>query len=496
MSIDFKNSLPSDLNDAVKPAKAGDGLPLCIDLDGTLVRSDTLHEAIISTVLADWTNLLRIPVWLGRGRAAFKHEIGKRWQFDPAQLPYNEDLLKLLRKEKERGRTLVLATASNDFVARSIAQHLELFDQVVASDGSTNLRGRRKAERLTSLFGEKGFAYAGNDSTDFAVWEKAGSAIVVNASSSVRRIAAKRYAGVSIIGKREHQLGPLIRALRPYQWVKNGFVLIPLFTSGGLSDVNAWIHSLVAIASFCAVASAIYLLNDISDLSADRAHPRKRNRPFASGSLDIITGLAVSPLLALLGALLAIWSGAWIAVGVYAILSTAYTARLKEMPLVDVFILAALYTLRVEGGGEASGHAVSLWLLGFSSFIFLSLALVKRVSELDRLRIEGTIRTAARRGYMVQDLQILQMFGIGATFASAVVLSLYVQSQTASQVYDRPWLLWFLIPLFLFWQCRLWLSTARGYMHDDPIVYTARDWVSWLVFTSVVTVMLVAGLAI
>lgn len=176
-------------------------------------------------------------------------------------------------------------------------------------------------------------------------------------------------------------------------------------------------------------------------------------------------------------------------------LSLSYTARLKEMPLIDVFILAALYTLRLEGGGEASGHTVSLWLLGFSSFLFLGLALIKRVSELERLRASGTAAWAARRGYDVQDLNILQMFGVGATFASIVVLSLYVQSQAALRIYERPQILWGLIPLMLFWQCRLWLSTARGYMHDDPILYASRDWVSWLVFALAGGLMLAAGQA-
>jgi 4-hydroxybenzoate polyprenyltransferase len=193
---------------------------------------------------------------------------------------------------------------------------------------------------------------------------------------------------------------------------------------------------------------------------------------------------------------LGLWSGAWLALATYAVLSLAYTIRLKEAPLVDVFILAALYTLRLQGGGEASGHPVSLWLLGFSSFLFLSLALVKRVSELLRLQLSGTIKSAARRGYHVQDQQILEIFGVGAAFASAVVLSLYVQSTSALEIYHRPSVLWGLIPLMLFWQCRLWLSTARGYMHDDPIVYAARDWVSWVVFAFAAALMIFAGIRI
>jgi len=211
--------------------------------------------------------------------------------------------------------------------------------------------------------------------------------------------------------------------------------------------------------------------------------------------LRISVGLTAVPLLALLGAGLAALSGAALAVTLYSAMSLAYTMRLKEQPLVDVFILAGLYTLRLFGGGEASGHMVSLWLLGFSSFVFLALALVKRVSELIRIQ-SANERRIARRGYEVQDIFILEAFGSAATFASAVVLSLYIQSNTAETIYRHPAMLWGLVPLFLFWQCRLWLSTARGYMHDDPIVYAARDWVSWIVFACVVVVAVSAQVSV
>jgi 4-hydroxybenzoate polyprenyltransferase len=243
------------------------------------------------------------------------------------------------------------------------------------------------------------------------------------------------------------------------------------------------------------MASAIYLLNDMGDLAADRAHPRKRNRPFASGALPVLTGLTMVPFLAAVAILLGIWSGALIALLIYAGLSLAYTLRLKEMPLIDVFVLAGLYTIRMYAGNEAGGYALSTWLLGFSAFLFLSLALVKRVSELSRLRSSSHTK-ADRRGYLVEDLPTLQMFGISTTFASSVVLSLYVQSETASNLYRRPEMLIGLVPLFVFWQCRLWLSTARGYMHDDPIVYAARDWVSWCVFLATAAVVVAAKLPV
>jgi 4-hydroxybenzoate polyprenyltransferase len=470
-----------------EPASEADleSLPLCVDLDGTLLRINSLHEAAFNAVLADWTVLFRIPGWLAAGRAHLKRQLALRWRFAAAQLPYCEELVHLI--EQQRSRWIVLCTAADRLIAEAVAEHLGVFDEVIASDGEQNLRAARKAEALCRRFGRGGFVYAGNDRSDHAVWQCAAAAIVVNAPASVSRTARQRYRVLRSIDDRAPRRRAVLRALRPYQWVKNLFTLVPLLVAGDFTNATAWRHSLAIMAAFCATASAIYVLNDLSDLAADRAHPRKRRRPFASGAVPLAGGLAMVPVLLLTGTVLGVASGAWTALALYVVLSLAYTVHLKEQPLIDVFILAALYTIRLFGGGEASGHRVSMWLLGFSSFLFLSLALVKRVSELHRLRL-ATQRQVERRGYTVDDLPMLQMFGCAATFASAVVLSLYVQSDTALHAYARPWMLWGVIPLLLFWQCRLWLSTSRGYMDDDPIVYAARDWVSWLVFAAVVAV--------
>jgi len=275
----------------------------------------------------------------------------------------------------------------------------------------------------------------------------------------------------------------LVRALRPHQWVKNLLVFVPLVCAAAFDNIGSWEAALECFLGFCAIASAIYLLNDIADLASDRAHPRKSRRPFARGAVPISLGLALVPVLLAISVAFGWESDAGRDFAIYAALSLAYNFKLKEMPLVDVFVLAGLYTVRLFGGGEASGYPVSLWLLGFSSFTFLSLALIKRVSEL-QLILKQQRHVNGRRGYMTQDLHALEMMGYAASFTSALVLTLYVQSDTASRYYPHPKLLWGIVPLMLFWQCRLWLSTARGYMHDDPIVYAARDWVSWLVLAA------------
>ncbi|MFC7554795.1 hypothetical protein ACFQU7_25140 [Pseudoroseomonas wenyumeiae] len=279
--------------------------------------------------------------------------------------------------------------------------------------------------------------------------------------------------------------------MRPHQWAKNVLVIVPVFTAHAATDLSNWISALITFVAFCATASGIYLFNDLTDLAADRRHPRKRMRPCqrrgaadrrlpGRGSTAVHrlaagrAGRGASGAVALRGSFL------------------AYSMKLKELPLVDVFVLAALYTVRIVAGGEATGHTISLWLICFSSFLFLSLALVKRVEELQSAAGQGK-SSISRRGYTPEDAPILRGFGCASSFAASLVLALFVQSEALQQQhYASPALLWAVVPLVLFWQCRLWLSAARGYMHDDPIIYAARDWVSWVVALCVFIVLMAA----
>jgi 4-hydroxybenzoate polyprenyltransferase len=245
--------------------------------------------------------------------------------------------------------------------------------------------------------------------------------------------------------------------------------------------------------AFCATASGIYILNDLLDLETDRKHHRKRRRPFASGALSLRHGW-IGPALVALGVLLA-WQVSAPAAGMislYVVVTTAYSAWIKTQPLVDIFTLAGLYMLRIIAGGVATEIRVSVWLLGFSSFLFLALACVKRVAELDDATADPRSKLT-RRGYMPADIATLRSMGIASTFASSLVLSLYVDTTLAGQLYAAPQVLWLVVPLLLLVQCRLWLSTGRGQMHDDPLVFAAKDRVSWLIVALVAVVFLIAS---
>lgn len=466
------------------------GYPICVDLDGTLVRTDTLIEGVLA--LGPGRRLVQAAALLGGPRAAFKAFVAREADLDPALLPYNETLLAWLREQKACGRRLLLATAADLQIAQAVADYLGLFDEVIASDGVRNNKGAAKATALAERWGSGKFTYVGNGRDDLAVWREAGTGVTVNAPASVVAAARRSVALETSIDDRPSLIRAASRAIRPYQWVKNLLVFVPIVTAHALGELSAWIGAAIMFAAFSAAASGVYLINDLSDLAGDRNHARKRHRPLASGALPILAGAALAPALLAAGLALGAAAGALGVVLTYIALSLGYSLKLKEMPLVDIFILAGLYTIRLLGGGVATGHTLSLWLLGFSSFIFLSLALVKRVAELRALNELLPGFAALRRGYYLSDLPMLQLFGCAASFSSCIVLALFVQDQVVTQ-HAASVLLWGIVPLLLFWQCRLWLSTARGYMHDDPIIYAAHDWVSWLVALTCAATLTVAS---
>ena len=440
---------------------AGDS-PLCVDLDGTLLRTDLLQEGLARLLLRPWL-LISAAFQLFRGRAALKQWVAARASLDPALLPYREDLLDWLRRQKAGGRRLVLATGADQAQALAVARHTGLFDTVLASDGFVNLTGRVKAERLIRAFGQGGFDYVGDSSCDRAVWAESRRAIRV----APQTMAAKAKA--------------LVRGLRIRQWVKNVLVFVPLIASHGWFHGPALAAAAGAFLALSLCASAIYVLNDLLDLDSDRRHPTKRRRPFASGALPIAAGIAAIPVLLAAGFGVAAFlpSGARVLLGVYLAATTAYSFYLKRKLLVDVFTLAMLYTLRVVLGGAATGVNCSPWLLGFSIFLFVSLAFCKRAAELGNLR-EQNREHAAGRDYFVWDQGELNIFGVAAGYLSAIVLALYIHSPEVLLLYRGPEWLWALVPLVVYWISRTWILASRGAMNEDPIVFATRDRVTYL----------------
>lgn len=453
---------------------------LCVDLDGTLIRSDLLLESLLLLLKQNPLYLFAAFLWLFKGgKARLKEEIAARVTLNPAALPYNTDLVDWIKTERASGREVWLCTAANERLANQVAQHVNLFDGVMASDPRHNLAGQNKADQLVERFGRGEFDYCGNEHRDMAIWRCGRSAIVVNGSAALEREARAAVTVAKVFPSRGRTLRSMVRALRPHQWAKNVLVLVPLFAAHRMSDLVSFGHALAAMAAFCLCASSVYLVNDMLDLEADRGHPRKSKRPFASGDLSIVTGALLAPLLLGAAALIAVFLPPkfQLCIATYYLLTFGYSIKLKRMLLVDAVALAGLYTLRIIAGAAATGVGLSFWLLLFSVFLFLSLAFVKRYAELDALRRQQKLQ-ALGRGYHVEDLAVLQSFGTAAGYLSVLVLALYINSPEIQALYARPKVIWMLCVLMLYWVSRVWMTAHRGAMHDDPVVYALRDRVS------------------
>lgn len=468
-------------------------LPLVVDLDGTLIRTDMLHESALRTLRDRPWDAVRIPYWLSQGKAVLKQRLAQSAGFDASSLPYAPDLLAWLKLQKAQGRQLVLCTASDMSIAKAIAAHLDIFDTVMASDGVVNLAGQNKAAALEQRFGRAGFDYAGNSYADLAVWERARRAVVVNASADLATKAAGQCEVERVFAAPASGLSAWRRVLRVHQWMKNLLLFVPLVAAHLLSEIDTLLMLTLAFVAFSLCASSVYIANDLLDLESDRQHPRKCTRPFASGVVPAWMGVLLAPVLLAVSILLAnyVGSGFLACMVVYFLLTCIYSWGLKRLVLVDCVTLAVLYTLRIIAGAAAAEMPLSFWLLAFSVFLFLSLAFVKRYAELQVQMLSGKGKVHGR-GYLTSDAPLIQMLGITSGYASVVVLALYLNSEAVLQLYRTPEFVWGAVPVMLFWVSWIWLRAHRGDMHDDPLVFAVKDKVS-IVAGLVFALVLVSG---
>jgi len=465
--------------------------PLCVDLDGTLVKTDTLVESVLALARQNPRAILKIPGWLAQGKAAFKQHVTRAVSLDVAALPYNLPLLEFLFHQHAAGREIYLATAADRTLADRIAQHHPIFTGVLASDGSHNLAGGNKLAAFRTQFDDQ-FSYIGNASPDISILTACIEPMVANPTSSLMSgLHRAKVVPAHIFRDQQPRLKAWLKAIRLHQWAKNTLIFLPFLLAHGWKTPNALGYAIGIVLAFLAFglcASATYIVNDLLDIEADRRHHSKRSRPFAAGNLSAFSGIAVICLFLVTSAALAIAlpyiTGhfgatlyaphsflAWLVV--YAITTTAYSLALKRVVLVDVVVLAGLYTVRIFAGGAAGDAEVSKWLGGFSVFFFLSLAFVKRFAELESLRLRDKAPTNGR-GYLLDDLEQLRAFGTSSAFASVVVLLFYI-SNLDTHLYRHGGRLWLLLPVLLLWIMQLWLLAARGELNEDPVVYAITD---------------------
>ncbi len=473
-----------------------DALPFCVDLDGTLIHTDLTFESLLSVLKkAPWL-LFLLPFWLLKGKSYLKDQLANRTELDASVLPYNQAVVALIREAKSAGRQTILVTGSHERIVGPIAEHLAIFDTVLATRAGYNLIGTNKARHLDDLLGQGRYEYVANAQVDVAVWQSAAAAVTVNAPKRVVKEVAAMGKPHKDLPRTNQGLRVWLRAIRIQQWVKNMLLFVPIITAHEVLNPEAVWAGILAFVSFGACASATYLINDLLDLEADRHHHKKKNRPFAAGTIDVQRGLLVVVVLLLagLGLALLLPVGFQLSLVAYLVATLLYSLALKRVASLDVILLAGLYTLRIIAGGFATGIQLSFWLLAFSMFIFLSLALVKRVAELVevRKRDAASNQTSGKlrgREYATEDIAVLQSLGSSSGYLAVLVLALYINSEEVFTLYRGPEFLWLIAPLLLLWITRLWVVTARGYMDEDPIFYAVKDPETWATILIVLLIM-------
>lgn len=475
-----------------------ESIPLCVDLDGSLILTDTLYESVARLIKKNWLLGFLIPLWFWRGKAYMKHKLACYCDLAVDRFPIHQEFKRWLENEKRSGRRLMLVTGSHQKYANAFAEHVALFDEVIASSPTENCTSRTKAKRLVERFGDKGFDYAGNHMVDEHVWRHARNAIVVNGSNKVLA-AAQRSATVEQIFPSPFKLDfrTIRKALRSHQWMKNLLIFVPLMTAHMFTSSAAITSALLAFIIMSICASATYFINDLLDLEADRAHHSKCHRPFASGAIPIQNGAITAGIMlfvAFFSAIIFMPTEFFFILFSYLVLTLTYSLSFKSMQSLDVVSLALLYTIRVLAGAAAIGVTVSFWLLAFSLFLFLSLGLVKRVSELQKL-IEYNKTSAEGRGYQIADLPVLQSLGSASGYLSILVIALYIHSPEVSLLYAKPKILWIICPILTVWITRIWVLTARGLVDEDPVEYAIRDRFTWAAGGLCVAILILAALS-
>lgn len=469
-------------------------LPLCVDLDGTLLATDCLWESFVQGLKKNPFIVFLVPFWLLKGKANLKNELAQFADFDVAPLPENPQFINWLATQVVLERDLYLVSASDQTLVSAIGDNFGIFKESIGSREGLNLRGINKADYLVERFGEGGFDYAGNDFSDVYIWEKSKTAIMVHPP---KRLLEKVPEGKRLVIMEDRLSLPraFLKAIRPHQWMKNLLIFVPLLTAHVWHQPQSWVSALLAFISFSCCASAVYLINDLADLRSDRLHNTKRNRPFASGALPLYYGLIGSGFLLVFSFLIMVFANYQSGVpvlAVYFLATCLYSFWLKQVAGVDIIFLAGLYTIRLALGAAVVEVEISEWLLAFSLFFFLSLALAKRFSELYNIKEENRSKVAGR-GYYLADLNLMAMLGSSSGYLSILVLALYVSGESVSQLYHHPRWILLICPIMLVWVTRLWLVTHRGSMDEDPIHFAVKDAFSYGTLLSLGVIALLAS---
>jgi len=498
MSSELENTSDSRFQQSapiIKRKKINQNIPLCIALEDTLIKTDLFWESFWCLLRQHPIDLIFLPFWLLKGKFFFNEQLAKRARLELNNLPYNAQLLEFLKKKHKKQCPLWLITSDNQYLARQIANFLKIFTGVISNNEIPNLKGNQKLEQIKEFFGEQPFAYAGNSKMDHVIWDNAKEVILVNAPKKSVKYFQQNSAKPLVFNDEKSFFPIFIKSIRLHQWLKNTLIFVPLLTAHELFNPDKLLLAFYAWLGFGLCSSSAYLLNDLFDLESDRNHPIKKERPLASGDMSLLMAMLLYPLFLSGGMVI----GYWINVNFllilvqYWLLTTIYSFLFKQIAVLDVIILGVLYTFRIFAGLEATESDHSNWLIAFSIFFFISLALVKRCSEIYNLPpVEGNSQIKGR-GYIKDDWMTLMPMGIGIGCVSIIIMALYINSEHVRSIYRNPAWLWSICVFLLYWINRLWLLCSRGQIHEDPIVFILKDKVSYFVISACLLIVLVSG---
>jgi 4-hydroxybenzoate polyprenyltransferase len=470
--------------------------PLVVDLDGSLIKTDLLFETFVKVFYAKPWIIFIVPFWFLAGKCRLKKELFLLAEFDTEHLPWNKELIAYLSAQADKGRDIILCTGSWQGLAESVAKRFPFFSAVYGTDDHVNLTGSAKADFLKKLYGEKQFSYVGNEAKDLKIWRFADSAVVVSNSASLEKKVEKLCAVERVYSEKKSLLKIVLKQIRVHQWVKNGLIVVPMITSHQTTNLELLLMALLAFIAYSLCASATYILNDLSDLESDRKHAKKQFRPLASGSLSIPQGVVLSAVLLLSSLVISLQLPPWflVSLALYVLITLSYSFKLKRLQTLDITVLASLYTLRIISGAIAVGLLPSFWLLAFSMFVFLCLAIVKRLSEIIKSK-EKYLETdkLSGRGYFISDLPILMSLAASSGIISILVFAMYINSPEIMALYHLPYALWLICPLFAYWIIRVLVMASRGEIDEDPIVFAIKDWRSWVTGAIILTIVFVSS---
>jgi len=474
----------------VMEAKSNLLSPLYVDLDGTFIKSDTLFESLLVVSKRNPFIIFMCFIWIFKGKSFMKAKLAQLADIAMELMPLNTEFYDFLLDEKAKNRQIILATASNEKYAQNVCRNYDIFDSYMSSDASTNLKGAQKLYKIQEQ--STRFAYAGNSSEDFVIFAQAEESYLVNPTKKARKLSLKSKVS-RVFDDERKSIKVWLKQLRVHQWLKNLLLFVPLLVTKGFTHIDTIMLSVLGFISFSCLASATYIINDLLDLQSDRSHQRKKFRPIAAGLISIVQAKAMALVLFAISLAIALSiEGAFVLVlATYLALTLFYSFKVKQYIILDVLTLAMLYTIRIIAGAAILNVPVSFWLLSFSMFIFSSLALVKRCSELKSLANENKTQAKGRE-YETADFNVLMNFGTSLSMLAVLMFSFYINNNILTNQFQAPTILWLIIPALCYWLMRMWVKTSRGEMHDDPIIFSIKDKGSLMTVSFIVVITMLA----